>query len=73
MKRLKIRFNHDHGNTKNVWRVLLPDGSERHVAHINLNVPSFTTTDEIAPGVVKSHISCNYNTLTWGDGQLTVS
>lgn len=61
MKTFKIRYNTEQKDGLLIWRVLQvnEDGSlsERQVDEINIMTHCVTTLDEIAPGVVKAHIT----------------
>jgi hypothetical protein len=67
--KIQIRFNTERlketGKSLPEWRVL-EDGKERLARRIEIRVPAWTTEDEIAPGVIKWHITCEGRT-NWDD------
>ena len=58
---IKIRFNTDTLKSPEAslpeWRVIY-GGEQRFARHIDIRVPSWTTQDEIEPGLWKWHMSC---------------
>ncbi len=58
---IKIRFNTDTLKSPDAglpeWRVLY-EGAQHFARHIDIRVPSWTTRDEIEPGLWKWHMSC---------------
>ncbi|MEQ1876566.1 MAG: hypothetical protein ABL958_07965 [Bdellovibrionia bacterium] len=60
MTNIKIRFNTEKekvDNSLRPWRVLV-NGQEHLAEEVKLYVASWTSVDEIEPGRIKWHISC---------------
>lgn len=58
---IKIRFNTEKDKsdpTTPAWRVLI-EGVEHLAEMVKINTRSWTSVDEISPGKIKWHISCN--------------
>lgn len=57
--KIKIRFNTEKLTDPNCppWRVII-NGVERLAEEVRMEVPSFTSEDEIAPGLIKWHVNC---------------
>ena len=65
-QKIKIRFNTEKQKTDlglPAWRVLV-DGQERLAHQIEILAKSWTSEDEIAPGVTKWHI-CTEGQVEW--------
>ncbi len=65
---IKIRFNTEKekvDNSLRPWRVLV-NGKEQLACEVKLFVQSWTSVDEIEPGRVKWHISCE-GTCHWNE------
>jgi hypothetical protein len=59
--KIKIRFNTEKekvDKTLRPWRVIM-NGEEHLADQVIVKVPSWTSMDEIAPGLIKWHISCD--------------
>lgn len=70
---IKIRYNTEKDKTDAslpAWRVLI-EGVEHLAQTVEVQVPCWTTQDEISPGLVKWHISCT-GTPVWKDGNCTI-
>lgn len=60
---IKIRFNTDKDKLDNSlppWRVIIA-GKENFAESVSIQTPSWTTFDEISPGLFKWHITCKGN------------
>jgi uncharacterized membrane protein len=63
---VKIRYNHDGGETGLNWRVLI-NGSECYATDLEIHCPAYTTVDFI-PGVgEKYHITCEADKIEWDE------
>lgn len=70
---IKIRFNTEKDKTDSslpAWRVIIL-GVEHLAESIRINVPSWSTQDEIAPGIMKWHITCS-GIPVWNDKNCTI-
>ena len=63
-KEIKIRYNHDAGETNLKWRILI-DGIEHTASDIEVLVPSTTTRDMIEGVGEKYHITCRPERIVW--------
>lgn len=64
MLTVKLRFNTEN-TTDQHWRLLI-DGVERTARSCAINVPTFTTQDDMGNGKVKFHITCfNPKEVVW--------
>lgn len=66
--RIMIRFNTDKEKTDATlppWRVII-DGVEHLAESVSIETRSWTTLDEIAPGKMKWHITCD-GTPRWDE------
>ena len=63
-KDVKIRYNHDAGESPLKWRVVI-DEVEHLASNIDLLVPSVTTSDFIEGAGQKYHISCKPEVIVW--------
>lgn len=63
-KHVKIRYNHDAGESPLKWRVVI-DGAEYLASNIDVLVPSVTTGDFIEGAGQKYHISCEPDLIIW--------
>lgn len=58
---IKIRFNTDTlkfpDQGLSEWRILY-GGNQYFARHVHLDVPSWSTQDEVEPGVIKFHLTC---------------
>lgn len=64
MTTVKLRFNTEN-KTDQYWRVLV-NGEERTARSVAINVPTFTTQDNLPNGKVKFHITCfDPKVVTW--------
>jgi hypothetical protein len=72
---IRIRFNTEKLKTPELdlpeWRVIY-EGEERFARSVNIRVNSWTTQDEIAPGVMKWHITCE-GQPHWDSEAVTIS
>jgi hypothetical protein len=71
---IKVRFNTDQLKDPAAppWRVIV-DRQERLARHIEAHgVDSWTTADEIEPGVLKFHVNYEGN-VSWQDGICQIS
>lgn len=70
---IKIRFNTDKFKDDSLppWRVIY-NGKQRLAEQIIISTPAFTSVDEIAPGVLKWHITCEGTAIWDGVGVCTV-
>lgn len=67
--KMQIRFNTEKDKRDQSlppWRVLI-QGQEYLAEKVVINTQAWTTSDEIAPGVLKWHISCD-GEPKWGEG-----
>ncbi len=58
---VKIRFNTNKDKVDGslpAWRVLI-DGEEHLAENVVINVKTWTTFDEVSPGLMKWHITCD--------------
>lgn len=65
---IKVRYNTEKDKTDAslpAWRVLV-EGVEQLAEKVQIEVPCWTTQDEISPGLIKWHISCVGNPV-WND------
>ena len=70
---IKIRFNTDHKGSPLVWRAII-NGEEHLASDIRIFQRCDTTCDEIAPGVVKHHITVKtYNKPVWNGSVLLLT
>lgn len=63
-KKVKIRYNHDAGESPLKWRVVI-DGKEQLASNVDILVPSVTTNDLIEGVGEKYHISCEPELIVW--------
>ena len=68
---IKIRYNHGCTDDKMFWRLII-DGAEFLASDIQINVPTFTTRDDVFDPqknemVNKHHISCKADYVSWSD------
>lgn len=63
-KDVKIRYNHDAGESPLKWRVVI-DEVEHLASNIDILVPSVTTGDFIEGVGQKYHISCKPEVIVW--------
>lgn len=63
-KKVKIRYNHDAGESPLKWRVVI-EGKEHLAENIDVLVPSVTTGDFIEGVGQKYHISCEPDLVVW--------
>ncbi len=68
---IKIRYNHSCTDDKMFWRLII-DGTEFLASDIQINVPTFTTRDDVFDPqknemVNKHHISCEADSVSWTD------
>nr|BFD66478.1 hypothetical protein HAGR004_15000 [Bdellovibrio sp. HAGR004] len=72
-KNIKIRYNTEKDKTDAslpAWRVLI-DGVEHLAESIQVDVPCWTTKDEVQPGLLKWHISCE-GEVVWSEKKCLV-
>jgi hypothetical protein len=69
--KIQIRFNTEHGLSNLYWRVIVDD-KEFLAKSVQLEVSSFSTTDTLADGRIKHHITAIYNELIWNEDSLVV-
>jgi uncharacterized membrane protein len=69
-KKVKIRYNHDAGESSLKWRVVI-DGTEYLASNVDVLVPSVTTDDFIEGVGKKFHISCEPEQIVW-DGDKVI-
>ena len=65
---IKIRFNTDKDKMDQAlapWRVLI-EGTDLLAEKVFIKTSAWTSMDEVAPGILKWHISCA-GTPTWDD------
>jgi len=73
---VKIRYNTLCTDNRTYWRILL-DGVEHNCSHININIPTQTTQDNVfdsarGENVDKHHISCYANSVTFDGDIVTI-
>jgi uncharacterized membrane protein len=68
-KKVKIRYNHDAGESPLKWRVVI-DGKEHLATKVDVLVPSVTTDDYIEGVGKKFHISCEPDLIVWEGNKL---
>lgn len=64
LNEVKIRYNHDAGESPLKWRLVI-NGVESIAEEITILVPSHTTSDFIEGIGQKYHISCNPELIIW--------
>jgi uncharacterized membrane protein len=69
---IKIRYNHDAGESPLKWRILI-DGREHLASDIEIHSPAYTSRDLI-PGVgEKFHITCEAEQIEWVGDKIVLS
>ena len=71
MHKVKVRFNHDAGDSNLKWRVVI-DEKEHLAESVEILVP-MTTTKDLINGVEKWHVSCTPDLITWDGNIVTLS
>lgn len=66
---VKIRYNTLCDDNNNFWRIII-DGNEHICSNIIIEIPTFTTKDDVWDNnrnsiVSKHHISCMANEIVW--------
>ena len=69
--KVKVRYNHDAGNSPLKWRVVI-DGKEHLASQVEILVPMTTTKDYIN-GMEKWHVSCEPDLITWEGDVVTLA
>jgi hypothetical protein len=69
MSLVQIRYNTLCDDNHTFWRILI-DGVEHTCSNIVINVPAYTTRDDVWDNgrqamVNKHHLTCNPTTVTW--------
>lgn len=57
---IKIRYNTEKDKVDKslpAWRVIV-NGQERLAEHVTIETKSWTSVDQISPGIIKWHITC---------------
>jgi uncharacterized membrane protein len=68
---VKIRYNHDAGESPLKWRVVI-NGKEHLAKQVEILVP-MTTTRDFINGFEKWHVSCTPDLITWEGDNVTLS
>jgi hypothetical protein len=71
MMDIKIRYNNNCTDDKMFWRLII-DGTEFLASDIEINVPTFTTRDDVFDPqrnemVNKHHITCKAESVSWSN------
>jgi hypothetical protein len=69
--RIMVRYNTENDGKSLFWRVIY-GGNEYLADDVKFKVETFTTRDDIGGGVMKAHISAEYNDLDWTGHSLVV-
>lgn len=64
MHLVKIRYNHDVGDSGLFWRVII-NGVEHLAGELEIHGTAYTTQDEIQGVGKKYHITCEVDTISW--------
>lgn len=71
MHLVKIRYNHNVGDTGLFWRVII-NGVEYLASDLEIHGAAYTTQDEI-PGVgMKYHITCEADSIRWENDKIVL-
>jgi uncharacterized membrane protein len=71
MHLVKIRYNHDAGDSGLFWRVII-NGVEHLAKDIEIHGMAYTTQDEIAKVGKKYHITCEVDTIYWEETKIVL-
>lgn len=73
-KLLRLRYNTENKGTQ-FWRLIQEDESELLADDVKIQVPTFTSMDQMKSGQIKGHLSCYYDKLSYDlkQGKLTVT
>lgn len=70
---IKLRYNTECTDKRLYWRVLI-NGVEHLAENVYFNIPVHTTADFLSEkGVTKHHITCESDSITWKNEELTIS
>lgn len=64
MRQVKIRYNHNVGDSRLYWRIII-NGVEHLASDIDVYVPTKTTGDFIPEVGLKHHLTCEPDNIEW--------
>jgi uncharacterized membrane protein len=71
MHLVKIRYNHDAGDSGLFWRVII-NGVEHLASDLEIHGAAYTTQDEVEGVGKKYHITCEVDSIHWDKNKIVL-